>query len=150
MTDLHTHVDASSGDVELPDETIRYPTNHVLSILDDAPHLASAVKALSVNGFLDSEVTVACGRDAADALGASTGRTGIANFVIRVAQYFGLPNEESEMKGRYENALRDGRFVVLVSAPTDERKKLASRVLADHGATYITFLGRFQFEVISP
>jgi hypothetical protein len=150
MTDIHTDVDASSGAIELSDETIRYPTNHVLSILDDADQLAAATNALSASGFLDSEVTVACGRGAADALGANTGRTGLAHLVIRIAQYFGLPNEESEMKARYEDALRHGRFVVLVSAPTDERKKLASKVLAEHGAKYITFLGRFQFEVISP
>ena len=148
MTESHTDVDASSGAIELSDETIRYPTNHILSIIDTPDQLASATRDLKANGFLDSEVGVACGQDAAEALDASTGRTGVTDLVLRIAKRLGLPNEESEMKGRYEDALRDGHFVVSVLAPTDERKDLAAKVLAENGANYITFLGRFQFEVI--
>jgi hypothetical protein len=52
------------------------------------------------------------------------------------------------VKERYEEAIRDGRFVVLVLAPTDERKKVAGQILHDHGAHFVNFLGRFAIETL--
>jgi hypothetical protein len=37
---------------------------------------------------------------------------------------------------------------VSVLAPTEERKQLAARVLRDHGAHWVNFLGRFTIETL--
>jgi hypothetical protein len=82
----------------------------------------------------------------ADRLKASTGRGGLAGVAIRVAQKLGLEDDEMSLKSVYEQALRDGSFVVLVDAPTGERKERAAEVLRQHGAHSIHYLGRFLIE----
>ncbi len=70
------------------------------------------------------------------------------HFVIRIAERLGLSNDESEIKDRYEDALHAGNFVVSVYCPSDERKLLASRLLVEHDAHTVNFLGRFTIEII--
>jgi hypothetical protein len=132
------------------DEPVRYPTNHVLAVFDTAEQLAAAAAALTGGGFLASEVDVRCGRAAADRLDESTGRQGLAGLAIRVAERLGVENEEMESKELYEQALRDGRFLLRVATPTEERKDAASRILHEHGAEQVRFFGRFSIEKLTP
>jgi hypothetical protein len=133
----------SSGGVETP---VSYPTNHVVGVVARPDDASAAWGALTSSGFLQSEVTVTSGPAAADALRASTGRTGLAHLAIRIAERFGVNDEEMEAKASYEQALRDGKLVVGVLAPTDERKELAARILREHGARPINFLGKLTIE----
>ncbi|HRP07568.1 MAG TPA: hypothetical protein PLL69_03680 [Gemmatimonadales bacterium] len=43
-------------------------------------------------------------------------------------------------------ALRNGRYVIRVAAPTDDRKQAASRILGDNGAGELHFFGPFTIE----
>jgi len=129
-----------------PADPVRYPTDHVVGVLDTADQARSTWVALTSSGFLESEVTVSSGQPAADALKASTGRSGLAHLAIRIAERFGVGDEEMEVKDRYEQALRDGAFVVGVLTPTPERKELAAAILRDQGARLVNFLGRFAIE----
>jgi hypothetical protein len=122
-----------------------YPTNHVLGVADPAD-AAALYAALTTSGFLQSEVTLTSGPAAADALRANTGRSGLAHLAIRIADQFGARDEEMEVKAIYERALGEGRLVVGVLAPTDERKELATRILQEHGAESINFLGKLTIE----
>ena len=108
-----------------------------------------ALEALSTGGFLASEVTDACGEREADRLRASSGRTGLLGHVLRVAEQIGIPNDELETKERYEQALRDGQVVLMVLAPTEERKMRAADLLRAHSGHFINFLGRFTREEIA-
>lgn len=127
-------------------ETIEYPTNHLVAIVDTQDELKSAMAALTAGGFLESELDVGAGEQLADAVGATTGRGGWSDLAMRFANRLGVPNDESIMKDRYEQALRDGHFVVTVLVPTDERKNVAARILAEHGAHFINYLGRLTIE----
>lgn len=129
-----------------PSPNVRYPTNHVVAIVDKEVPLAAAVESLTSGGFLDSEIQVTCGTQGADRLQASTGRGGLAGLAIRVAEKLGIEDDEMALKSHYEQAMRDGGFVVAVAAPTDERKERAADVLREHGARSINFLGRFFVE----
>jgi hypothetical protein len=51
-----------------------------------------------------------------------------------------------EIKDRYEQALRDHRFVLGVVAPTDERKRTAEAILATNGGHFIHYFNRFSIE----
>ena len=133
-----------------PDAPIRYPANQVLAALDSEEQVTDAVRALTSSGFLESEVHVLCGAAAADRLGESTGRGGLAGLAIRIAERLGIADEEMEGKAQYEQALRDGRFVLGVAAPTEERKDRASEVLHAHGANMVRFHGRFAIEGLRP
>lgn len=132
------------------DEPIRYPVNHVLAVLDTQTQAEAAARALTANGFLASEVSVVTGPAAADALHAATGRRGLADLAVRIAERIGVQDDEMEFKSHYEAAMRDGRFVLLVAAATDERKDRAASLLREHGAHSISFHGRFTIEGIDP
>lgn len=131
------------------DDSVRYPTDHVVGVIDTADQARAAYRALTSSGFLGSEVTVSSGQAAAEALNANTGRTGLAHLAIRIAEQFGVGDDEMDLKKRYEEALREGRFVVFVLAPTDERRVLAASILRDQGAHTVNFLGRFAIEPLS-
>lgn len=150
MTGAPDHHDARTGPGDSGHEPIRYPTNHVLAVLDSRVVTTAAVAALETGGFLDSEIQVETGRAAADALDATTGRRGLADMLIRLAERIGATNEEMETKNQYEQAMRDNRFVVSVAAPTTDRKEHATRILREHGAHTIAFLGKHTIEHIVP
>lgn len=140
--------DAATCATDDTSQPIRYPTNHVLSVIDTQEQLTPALAALEAGGFMQSELGVRCGVGAADAMAASSGRTGLSDLAMRFSDWIGLSNDEMEVKNRYEAALRDGRFVVSVAAGTDERKDVAAEMLRDHGAHFVTFLGRHTMEMM--
>ncbi|HEX6535023.1 MAG TPA: hypothetical protein VF041_10515 [Gemmatimonadaceae bacterium] len=148
MAEARTNPDGTPRS-RIEDEPVRYPENSVVGIIGDVNDLGSAVTALTSGGFLRSEIDVAYGRGAADKLAGSTGRTGLSGLALRLARRIGMPDDELAAKDRYTDALRDGRFVVVVLAPTEERRELAARVLREHGAEFVNFLGRFTIETMS-
>ena len=150
MTGAPEHHDARTEPGELAHEAIRYPTNHVLAVLDNRAVANAAVAALQAGGFLDSEIQVGTGVAAADELDATTGRRGLADILIRLAERIGIANEEMETKNRYEQAMRENRFVLAVAAPTDERKDEATRILREHGAHTLAFFGKHTIEYLVP
>ena len=129
---------------------MRYPTNHVIGVLDSAEQVAAAVTDLTAGGFMDSEVHVQCGPEHARTLEASTGRRGLEHLAIRIAEFLGIEDIEMERKDAYEAALRNGHFVILVAAATDARKDRAVELLAKHDAHTVSFHGRFTIEDILP
>ena len=139
------HAEAGAGG-----ERVSYPTNHVVGVIDTQQALERTVQALHGVGFADAEVEIACGQSAADAMRAQTGRTGLANLAIRVAEKIGAANDEMRVKDHYERALRDGRFLLLVDTPTDAKKDRAAEVLREQGAHSVNYMGRFAREEIVP
>jgi hypothetical protein len=129
-------------------EPVRYPMHHVVGVLDTEEKLTEAVVALVDGGFLASEVDVATGAEKADRVRASPGRGGLAGLAIRIGTRLGLENEETELKALYEQAMRDGRFVVRVEARTEARKDLATNILTQHGAHTVSYFGRFTIETV--
>lgn len=125
---------------------IPYPVNHVVGIVRTPEQATSALHALREGGFLESELTLACGVDAADRLHATSGRSGLLGRALLLADRLGVRVEEQEARNEYEHALRDGEFVLLVLAPTEERKQLAAQLLRDHGGHFIQFEGRYTIE----
>ncbi len=144
MNDKPADIDITEGDL------IKYPANHVVGVVNTAQQVSALVPELLSNGFPDSEIHVHCGSAVADELEASTGRTGLAGVAIRIAEALGIENVEMEVKTRYEEALRDGHYVVLIAAATEERKERASEILERHDAHTVTFHGRFTIENIAP
>lgn len=150
MSEPRTDSGATSRSVSPAAEPPRYPENHVLGVLDTPDQVRSAVNALAEEGFLSSELDISCGKAAADAIDATSGRSGLSGLAIRVAEWLGIENDEMAVKERYEQALRDGHFVVSAAAQTDERKELAARILWEHGGHFINFLGRYTMMRMHP
>ena len=139
----------AAGQADTSADRTRYPENHVVAVLDTNAQVTNAIAALTSGGFMDSEIQYGTGAMAADELGASTGRTGLAALLIRLAERIGVADEEMEMKHRYERAMRDNKFVVSVAAPTDERKQRATEMLRAHGAHAIAYYGKRTIEFVS-
>jgi hypothetical protein len=150
MTEPRTDGEGRRESADRSAQPVQYPENHVLGVVDTPEQLRSAAKALTGGGFLTSELGVSCGTAAADALDATTGRTGLAGLAIRIAEKLGIENDEMAVKERYEQALRDGRFVVAISAPTEERKALAAKILQENGGHFVNFLGRYTMVRMHP
>ena len=125
---------------------MQYPEGCLIGIIDTGDQLEAAIEALASNGFLRSEVEVVYGEAAAERLSATTGRTGLTDLAMRLVAALGMPDDETIMKEDYEQALRDGHFILLVLAPTEERKKLAARLLEEHGGHFVNFLGSSTIE----
>ena len=125
---------------------VHYPTNHVVAILDTPDQAGCARDALLGGGFLASEVDVHRGAEDADRVAAGTGRRGVQDWFIRLTGSVGLKNAETELKERYEQALRDDGSVVAVLAPTMERRELAARILQKCGSRFINYFGHLTVE----
>ena len=61
-----------------------------------------------------------------------------------------MADEEMETKNRYEQAMRDNRFVVPMAAATDDRKDRATQILREHGAHRVAFFGKHTIAYITP
>jgi uncharacterized protein YbjT (DUF2867 family) len=150
MTGAPDHHDAPTESHGAAHEPVQYPVNHVLAVVDRREQMDAAVAALRSQGYLESEVDVQTGAERADDIAASTGRTGLADKLIRFAERIGVVDEEMETKNRFEQALRDNRFVIAVSTPTDERKEVATAILREHGGHGVVYFGKHTIEYITP
>lgn len=144
------HQNPESDPAAATQPPVRYPVDHVLGVIDTAEQLRAALAALEAGGFMSSELGVRCGEAMADRLAETTGRTGLSDLAMRFSEWIGLANDEMEVKHRYEAALREGHFIVSVAAGTDERKDAAARILREHGAHFVNFLGRRTMVLIAP
>jgi hypothetical protein len=131
-------------------EAVNYPEDHIVAILDSPEAAVAAAEALTTGGFLESEVTLACGVEAADRLKASSGRPGLIGQLLQIADSLGIRTEELEIRHEYEEALRRGRVTLLVFVPTEERKERAAEILRKHGAHFINFMGQLTIEQLAP
>ena len=150
MPDPRNAPGRAPGELAQPSEPFKYPQDHVAAIVDSPDQLRHALENLTGGGFLESEVTVLAGPKEAERLDASTGRTGLLYHVLRVADWLGMLHKEMEVKERYEQALREDGHVILVLAPTEERKRLTADILRNAGGYFIKFFGRFTIEVLAP
>ena len=144
------HHDSSAESHRAPHEPVQYPANHVLAVLDDHAQAVAAVTDLRNAGYLESEIELNTGAERADDVAASTGRGGLAGMLIRLAGRLGVADEEMETKNRFEQALRDNRFVIAVATPSDERKERATTILREHGGHSVAYFGKHPIEYITP
>ena len=142
-------VSPATHSANAPHRPIRYPTNAVLGVLDTPEQVSHAMTSLGDAGFWTSEIEVASGAAAADAVHASTGRTGFVGLVLRFAQWLGVRDDELEHKAHYEHELRGGHYVVVIQAPTERRKARATELLRKWGAHSLSFHGRYTIEELS-
>jgi len=65
---------------------------------------------------------------------------------MRFAESIGMPNDETTIKNEYADGLRNGQLLVAVLAPTEERRRVAGRILEEHGGTNVRFFGQYTIE----
>jgi hypothetical protein len=137
-TDAHARENA--------DREIRYPENRVVGLFATREQLESAVNALTSGGFLASEIEVIHGAAASEKLRENTGRSGLAHLAMRFAESIGMPNDETVIKNQYAEGLGSGQLLLTVLAPTEDRRRVAGRILEEHGGTKVRFFGQYTIE----
>jgi hypothetical protein len=125
---------------------VRYPEDRLVGLVDSPERLESVVDALTSGGIPRSEIEVTCGAAAAERLRENTGRTGLADLVMRFSEFIGMPNDESAIKNQYADALATGQLVISVPAASDDRREAAARILHELGATDVKFFGKRTIE----
>jgi hypothetical protein len=111
-----------------------YPLNHVIGIMPTGRDAITAFDSLG------------SGRELADRIRATTGRSGLLGRILDILDRFGAGGDEMDDRHEYEQALRDGGVTVLVLAPTEERKLRAAEILRLHGGHFINFFGKLKIE----
>jgi hypothetical protein len=125
------------------EQTVQYPENRMVAILDTRDRLRAAIDALANGGFLQSEIEVYHGAAAAKKLQDDTGRTGFTHLAMRLVEALRMPNDELALKNHYADALADGRFLLSVAAASEERQRIAAQLLRDHGGEDVHFYSRY-------
>jgi hypothetical protein len=124
--------------------SIRYPTNHLLAVLDDPAAGVDAAADLRRGGLADHDVSVLRGDGADAAIAGLGGRHSRLTALIRIVQYMTM--DQMPDFAQYERALADRRTVVAVHV-TDRPTLLAARdVLLRHGAHFLNYYGRVATE----
>jgi len=125
---------------------IGYPIDSLVAVLPDAETAAASAAALRWGGIPDRDITILRGPEGADRLDG----TGAANGVIarlRRLVSFTLMDQLVDM-AIYEQAVRDGRAVLMVEPRDAVRKAAAVAILREHGGHFINYYGRFATEEI--
>lgn len=125
------------------EQPVQYPENRMLAIIDSREQLREAIEALTSGGFLASEIEILHGAAAAKSLQEETGRSGLAHLAMRLAAAIRMPNDELELKSHYADALADGRFLISVLAPSEDRQRIAAQLLRAHGGADVRFFSRY-------
>ena len=74
---------------------------------------------------------------------------GLAGLAIRIADQLGIQNVEMEARAQYEQAIREGRYVLRVSAAQEQKPEVVE-ILKRHGAHGISYFSKYTIEEIVP
>jgi hypothetical protein len=129
--------------------SLTYPTDHLLSVVDDPATAAEAAAALLAAGFRNADVTILRGGEGVERLEPSTGSRGRWTRLLRAVQY--LTMDQMPDFPLYAVALRDARAVVAVKVGGDrDRRLLARDALERHGGHFMNYFGRYTTEELVP
>ena len=102
--------------------------------------------ALRAAGVPDRDITILRGEEGADRLDGTGAVNGVIARLRRLVS-FTLMDQLVDM-ALYEQAVRDGQAVVMVSLATTAPKAAAIAILREHGGHFINYYGRFATEEV--
>ena len=123
-------------------------TNRLMAVLDNDDAASAAMAALAREGFTGEAVLMLRGDRNADRID-SLGNVGGLWARGRRLLSFTLADQMVDL-AVYVAALRDGRTVLSVLAPSGDARQRARRALTGAGAHFVNFFGRFATEDIVP
>lgn len=125
---------------------IGYPVDRLLAVIDDPAEAAQVASELAAAGVPTSDITLLRGSEGADRLDGTGAANGLAARLRRVVD-FTVADQLVDMAW-YEQAVRDGKVVVMVRVRGAEARRAALEVLRRHRAHFVNHYGRFATEEI--
>ncbi|HXE58263.1 MAG TPA: hypothetical protein VNK43_09690 [Gemmatimonadales bacterium] len=126
---------------------LRYPTRKVVGVVDTPEQLERVLLALSENGIDRKQIMVFSGDEGIRCIDPAGAHHGLLGRLTRVVQFIG---EELEHMRRYEEELRAGHFLVVVSVDGEEAKEAVRRVLGAHGGHFVDYYGPLMIQHLVP
>ena len=131
---------------EPPEEFLTYPAGNLIALMTDGDAVAAALDDLTRAGFPRDKMYVLAGPAGAERLDVTGQHHGLRGRVYRTLSRVGDEHEELLRAG---NHLQAGGLVVRVPADKDE-KAVAARILGEHGAVHIVYMGKATYETLDP
>jgi hypothetical protein len=116
-------------------ESLSFPDDTVVGIINEPDDAASAVEGLLEAGIPEGSIQVMCCDSGARRLDPSGERHGILGRLQRIVQHFG--DQEVAHVKRQAAELRDGRFLVAAPAEGEEEADRIANVLRSNGGHFI-------------
>jgi hypothetical protein len=126
------------------DRFIAYPERAVLAVIDEPSAAEAAVRELREAGFDAAAITVLEGAEGAARIDGMGRAHGLGSRVRRLLEFTVMDQLPDFVL--YERALRDGRRVVMVRAPSDVDKRISHDILRANGGHFTNYYGRFATE----
>lgn len=120
-------------------DSLAFPRNTVVGIVDDPGAVASVIRQLVESGVPEERIDILCGEAGARRLDPEGERHGLLERLRRLVQHYG--DEEIPHVHRQAEELRAGNFVVAVPAQAEEQRDAVAEVLRANGAYFINHYG---------
>lgn len=125
---------------------IGYPIDRLMAVIDDPAVAARVASDLAAAGLPARDITLLRGSEGADRLDGTGAANGPTARLRRVVD-FAVADQLVDMAW-YEQAVRDGKVVVMVRARGEAPRRATLDVLRRHGAHFVNHYGRFATEEI--
>ena len=131
---------------EPPEEFLKYPAGNVIALMTDGDAVSAALDDLTSAGFARDKMYVLAGPAGAERLDVTGQHHGLLGRIYRIV---GQVGDEREELLQAANHLQAGGLALRVPAAKDN-KAIAARILREHGAVHIVYMGKATYETLGP
>lgn len=134
-----------SGPQDNVDRTLQRPDHQLAADVPDQAAVEQLVAGLSGLGLDVAQLQVLHGARGGEILDVAGEHHG---WRFHVGRAFKSNGVDGNMLAAYDEALRDGRFLVLVPLPESQPREAVVDVLLRHGAEHVNYFGSGTMETI--
>ena len=120
------------------DGNLPYPAHSVVAVLPSEEAARTAVSRLKDDGIEPSHTDLFVGEEGAAWLHNYHSRSGFLGHLRQIAESI---SDDSEQSKEYEEALRQGRAVLVVKVPKDDAVPRVQQTLSQAGASRMRYFG---------
>jgi hypothetical protein len=115
-----------------------YPLHKVVSVFTSADDMEAAFEELNANGFSKDDIEAFCGVEQEKRSEIVHARRGVWSAFLMAIQHLGPDRTYIE---RYEEHLKKGHCLIMVTVGNKLKKERAARILHKHTGERVTYFG---------
>ncbi len=133
----------------VPDsESLSFPDDTVVGIVDEPDDATSAVEELMATGISEDDIHVLCGESGARRLDPSGRGHGLLGRMHRIVQHYG--DQEVTHVQRQATELREGKFLIAAPAESDEEAEQVAEILKSSRGHFINHYTGMAIRALEP